>query len=194
MYMYKNKILPIISICLLLTFFVQPIFHAHRENEQVNNHNEINRIKTLVENHETYMDTFESSYNLLKSNMESLISEWQINEDAVKKGNQAALTKISIAIVSCAATITSAVLTGGSTIPLAPAIYLAYFGVQDAVEADSIDSSKYVETMGTVLSLMDKAELDLQTIYRNGGSIILPKFDADGYMVKVNGLLVVCPH
>jgi len=138
---------------------------------------DIDKQKILLDNGVRYMNLTVSNYSQIRSNMLTLISEWQDNEKEVKNKTEAALTKGSIAIV----TAVTAVVSGGS---LAPAAYLGSLALYNGLQAGSIDSSKYVEGMGKLLSLMDSALNDVNTAYSMGGDIVVPSTDMDGNVLK----------
>ena len=166
--MYNRiKSLLILIVCVLSNFFVYHTVYAHPDEA------DIRRAETTLDNGIRYMGITVSNYGQLRGQMVTLIGEWNSNKNAVKNKTNAALTKGSIAIVSAAA----AAISGGT---LAPAAYLASLAAYDALQAGTINSQKYVDAMGKVLSLMDAALIDVNTAYSMGGTLVLPATNTDG--------------
>ena len=82
----RSKSLLILIVCVLSIFFVQQMSYAHQD------HSAIEDAKDDVDTEAKYMGMVVGSYNQLYGTMETLISEFEDNEKAIKKGNQAALS------------------------------------------------------------------------------------------------------
>ncbi len=94
--MYRQKLLLslIVIVCLLSIFFVVPTSYAHPD------HGDIQKAKQNLENSIKYMNRVVGNYDQIRGAMETLIGEYESNEAAIKKANDAALTKASIALVA----------------------------------------------------------------------------------------------
>ena len=111
-----------------------------------------------------------TEYHSMREHMVTLINEWSATEAAVKKGRQTVVFRGGAAILAAGA----AYLSGGS---LAPAAWLAYYALEEGVKTITLDSDKYIEVMGSVISVMDTARSNVDAAY-NGG----------GMSMKVNGV------
>ncbi|MCG9127636.1 hypothetical protein JT359_08565 [Candidatus Poribacteria bacterium] len=165
--MDRKKSLLQLIVCLLLVFCVSNLSYAGGD------HGDIDDAETILENAIGYMGTAVGSYDYLRGSMETLISEYRSNENDIERGYTAAFTKLCVAFVAASV----AVSTGGT---LAPAAFVAYLAVHDAFVGGSIDAQQYVDAMGTVLSLMDAAQTDVNTAYRSGENLRLPATDSSG--------------
>lgn len=166
--MNRKKSLLQLIVCLLLVFSVLNLSYAGGD------HDDIKRAKTDLDNAIHYMGIAVGSYDQLRSSMETLISEYNSKKKEIEKGYSAAFTKACVAIVAGAVAVSS----GGS---LAPAAFVAYLAVNDAFVAGSINAEEYMDAMGSVLSLMDAAQTDVNTAYRVGGNLELPATNTNGY-------------
>ena len=171
--MYKVKGAIIGIVCVLLSLCAQQTSYAHGD------HGALQGLETAIENDAEQVRMTVTHYNEIKGDMEGLIGNWRASKTKVDSNWKSALTRGSIAIVGAAAV----VATSGAAAAYAPAIWLAYLSRRDAVTAGSIDLTQYLSAMGTVQSLMDYALTDIQTAYRNGGILIVPKIDIDGNQV-----------
>ena len=172
--MYRKKSLLQLIVCLLLVFSVLNLSYAG------GNHDDIDKAETALDNAIHIMGIAVGSYDYLRDAMETLNSEYNSKKKEIEKGYSAAFTKACVAIVAGAA----AVYSGG---PLAPAVFVAYLAVfvaylavNDAFVAGSIDDQEYMDAMGTVLSLMDVAQTDVNTAYSSGGNLQLPETNSNG--------------
>ena len=119
------------------------------------------RLDSLVKNREDDVAEAIGNYDTIKSVMETLNNDWNTKKQKVRGGVEITLTGTIATIISAAVAIPS----GGSS--LAPTIFAGMVTGKKAIETllDSVSSQEYVEAMGTTLSLMDQAQLDVQKQY-----------------------------
>lgn len=118
------------------------------------------RLDSLVKNREDDVDEAIGNYDTIKSVMETLNKDWKTNKQKVRDG-------VEITLTGAIATIISAPVTISSSGSLAPATFAGMVTTKQGIGTllNAISSQGYVEAMGTTLSLMDQAQLDVQKQY-----------------------------
>lgn len=105
----SKSLLAILIVFVLPIFFVQSMSYAHPDEGDIDDEKEA--LERTIDD----MDRAEERWENIKNDLQQLISEWSSNKDKIERGEKAALTRFSIAIVSGAA----AAASGGFLVPAA---------------------------------------------------------------------------
>ncbi len=172
--MFKKLMFTTLIICLLSIFIYQNVSYAGTAiTTWINADKKVTNMYKLVTNEV-------NQYHDIRSGIETLISDWNRNQDAIKNSNMVMLIATGGVIVSGVV----AIATKGSLFPA------AYVAVATAIKkhTDTTEttarSEEYLTAMSTLLSLMDTARANVDAAYNGGYLSVAPGSAWVGSAVK----------
>lgn len=157
--MFKKLLLTLLIVCVLSVFAINNIHAGVMINDWRN-------AERRVDNAESLVDSQVNDYHSIRSDMETLISFWNANEDDIKSNRDVTLIATGGAIISAIISIATANPVG--LVPASYVLVVAGFKGQASWDRTSATSAEIMDAMSTLLSLMDTARSNIDAAYYGG--------------------------
>ena len=130
-------------VCILSLCFYHSLSYADKPDT-------IDNQETKLTNIERDTERFKDEYNKLHGYLQTLINNFDTTKTQIEQGVETIVFRTGAALIATGV----AYYTGGS---YAPAAWLAWYSLKEAIEIIEYDSDQYLNAMGATLSAMDIA-------------------------------------
>ena len=154
--MFRKYLTTLLFVCILSLCFYHSLSYADKPDT-------IDNQETKLTNIERDTDRFKDEYNKLHGYLQTLINNFDTTKTQIEQGVETIVFRTGAALIATGV----AYYTGGS---YAPAAWLAWYSLKEAIEIIEYDSDQYLNAMGATLSAMDIAYDNV--IYSYGGSLV----------------------